>query len=164
MLDSPGTVGGVGVVDDRVNRLIDLRGAIESPVRRALYRLVELPVEKALAVAEVNKVYSMSVSLYEETGSYFSAGLAALDVENEVSEADLQKIPTSGPVVVVANHPFGAVEGLILGDLLTRVRSDTRILGNQLLQEIPQLRPWVTPVDVLAGAPAAAANVSALRA
>jgi putative hemolysin len=156
MLDSPGTVD--------VERLIDLRGSIESPVRRALYRLVELPVEKALAVAEVNKVYSMSVSLYEETGSYFSAGLAALDVEYEVSEADLQKIPTGGPLVVVANHPFGAVEGLVIGDLLTRVRADTRILGNQLLQEIPQMRPWVIPVDVLGGASAASANVAALRA
>src|SRR5215471_5508873 len=154
----------VGPGAARVNRLIDLRGGIESPVKRALFRLVELPVEKALAVSEVNRVYSMSVALCEEKGSYFSAGLSALGVEYEVSAEDLQKIPATGPLVVVANHPFGAIEGLALGDILTRVRRDTRLLGNQLLQEIPQMRPWVIAVDVLGGPGAMAANVAALRA
>ena len=146
------------------DRLIDLRGGIEGPFKRALFRLVELPVEKALAVSEVNRVYTMSVALYEEKGSYFSAGLSALGVEYEVSDDDLRKIPATGPVLVIANHPFGAIEGLALGDIVSRARSDMRLLGNQLLQEIPQMRPWVIPVDVFGGAAAMAANVPALRA
>jgi putative hemolysin len=148
----------------RTDRLIDLRGGIEGAVKRALFRLVELPVEKALAVAEVNRVYTRSVALCEEKGSYFKAGLSALSVEYEVSDGDMRKIPATGPVLVVANHPFGAIEGLVLGDVLTRVRNDTRLLGNQLLQEIPQMRPWVIPVDVLGGVAAMSTNVAALRA
>jgi putative hemolysin len=145
-------------------RLIDLRASIDGPVKRALFRLVELPLQKALALTEVNRIYSLSVSLCEEKGSFFSAGLDALDVEYELPDRDLAKIPTEGPVIVVANHPFGAIEGLILGDLLTRVRADARMLGNQLLQEIPQLRSWIIPVDVFGGGDAARANVAALRA
>lgn len=168
MLDPQHAVSPLG---DRTERLIDLRGGIDGAVKRALFRLVESPVEKALAVSEVNRVYTRSLALHEalheERGSYFRAALSALGVEYELAEDDLGHIPAAGPVLVVANHPFGAVEGLILGDVLTRVRQDTRILGNQVLQEIPELRPWVIPVDVFGGAGSErtrAANVAALRA
>jgi hypothetical protein len=45
---------------------------------------------------------------------------------------DLAKIPVQGPLVVVANHPFGAIEGIIAGSLLLNIRTDVRILGNYL--------------------------------
>jgi putative hemolysin len=130
---------------------------------RGPFGLVELPIEKARAVSEVNRVASLALAPADEAGC-FAAGLAALDVEYELDERDLGRIPAGGPVVVVANHPFGTVEGLIVGDVVTRVRADARILGNQLLQEIPQLARWIIPLDVFGGAGAARANAGAARA
>jgi putative hemolysin len=62
-----------------------------------------------------------------------------LQVHVDVRESDFEKIPRSGPVVAVSNHPFGILDGVMLADLLTRARPDVRILTNQLLGELPEL-------------------------
>jgi putative hemolysin len=65
--------------------------------------------------------------------------LEDLQVQVNVTAADFEKIPRSGPVVAVSNHPFGILDGVMLADLLTRARPDVRILTNQLLGELPEL-------------------------
>jgi putative hemolysin len=65
--------------------------------------------------------------------------LEDLQVQVNVTAADFEKIPRSGPVVAVSNHPFGILDGVMLADLLTGTRPDVRILTNQLLGELPEL-------------------------
>jgi len=62
-----------------------------------------------------------------------------LQVQVNVAASDFERIPRSGPVVAVSNHPFGILDGVMLADLLTNARSDVRILTNQLLGELPEL-------------------------
>ena len=76
------------------------------------------------------------------------ASACALNVSADVASDDLGHIPPSGPIVVVANHPLGAIDGLLLISLLSRVRSDIKLLGNSLLRYIPALRPYLFAVDV----------------
>jgi putative hemolysin len=80
-------------------------------------------------------------SLYARTrgNRFVRALLDELQVTVRVAPADLEKIPSSGAVVAVANHPFGIIDGVMLAELLTRVRPDVRILTNQLLGDIPEL-------------------------
>ena len=73
--------------------------------------------------------------------------LAEMKVECVVSDADLQRIPASGPAIVTANHPFGLLDGAVLGALLSRVRPDVKILTNILLSEIPELHEHCFFVD-----------------
>ncbi len=56
-------------------------------------------------------------------------------------------MPTSGAVLIVANHPHGALDGLALAAALDAVRPDVKILANALLWAIPELRPHLVPVD-----------------
>ncbi|HEX4135654.1 MAG TPA: GNAT family N-acyltransferase [Bryobacteraceae bacterium] len=62
-----------------------------------------------------------------------------LQVQVNVRDSDFDKIPRTGPVVAVANHPFGILDDVMLADLLTRARPDVRILTNQLLSDLPEL-------------------------
>ncbi|HEY3824505.1 MAG TPA: lysophospholipid acyltransferase family protein [Bryobacteraceae bacterium] len=62
-----------------------------------------------------------------------------LQVQVNVRDSDFDKIPRTGRVVAVANHPFGILDGVMLADLLTRARPDVRILTNQLLSDLPEL-------------------------
>ncbi len=78
-------------------------------------------------------------------------------------DGQLTSIPRSGPVVLVANHPFGAVEGLALAAILSQVREDVRILANRLLGRIPELRPIFFLVDPFGGRSAHRLNRAGLR-
>ena len=79
--------------------------------------------------------------LYQRTrGDRFVRGLLEdLDVEVNVTPADFCRIPVTGAVVAVSNHPFGILDGVMLADCLAGVRPDVRILTNQLLDAIPEL-------------------------
>jgi putative hemolysin len=71
----------------------------------------------------------------------FVAGVFTnLDLDLEVSDADMQNIPTTGGVVFVANHPYGAIDGLALVQVLARRRPDLKVMANFLLQQLEPLR------------------------
>ena len=89
--------------------------------------------------------------------------LEGMGIGYDLADEEFGRIPAQGPLVVIANHPFGGVEGLILLDLLRRVRPDVRVLANSLLCRIPELREAVIPVDPFGGRSAVAANRTPLR-
>lgn len=62
--------------------------------------------------------------------------LEVLDASFEISQSDLARIPGSGPLIAVANHPFGAVEGMVLASVLTNARGDAKIMANFLLRAL----------------------------
>jgi len=65
--------------------------------------------------------------------------LREMRVDLRVDTADTARIPATGPVVVVANHPFGMLDGAVLAVLLTRVRPDVKVMTNYLLRDVPEL-------------------------
>jgi putative hemolysin len=77
----------------------------------------------------------------------FARFLQELDVRWDCPAGAVARIPRSGPVVVVANHPFGLAEGPTLGDLLLRVRPDVKFLANSMLASLPGIEPYLIPVD-----------------
>jgi putative hemolysin len=89
--------------------------------------------------------------------------LNEMGVEYRISDSDLERIPVSGPVVVVANHPFGVLDGAIQGALLERVRPDVKIMTNVLLAGIPELQERCIFVDPFGQRGSAALNRRALK-
>src|SRR5271156_4005745 len=89
--------------------------------------------------------------------------LQEMRVEYRIAEADLARIPSSGPLLVTANHPFGLLDGAILATVLGRVRPDVRVLTNHLLSGIPELQEHCIFVDPFGGNDAVARNRRSLR-
>ena len=56
-------------------------------------------------------------------------------------------IPEKGSLLVIANHPFGIIDGLILCSLISQVRDDFKIMTHETLQFLPQLKQFILPVD-----------------
>ncbi len=73
--------------------------------------------------------------------------LEYLDVRCEMSERDLEQIPSQGPVVIVANHPLGTVDGMALLHAVSQVRRDVKIVTNRLLNCLESLRSLMVHVD-----------------
>jgi putative hemolysin len=98
------------------------------------------------------------------TGADFAGALLQeLNIRYEVRAGDLGRIPKTGPAVVVANHPFGFLEGLVLMCLLRKVRPDYRFVVNQALGSVEQLRDFCILVNPFAEQGAARENARGLR-
>ncbi|MEZ5798761.1 MAG: acyltransferase [Paracoccaceae bacterium] len=78
----------------------------------------------------------------------FDAALRLLGIAPRIrGTAHLRDLPRDGGLLLVANHPFGIVDGLILGQLGQRLRGPVRIMTNSLLCRVPELVPHLLPVD-----------------
>jgi putative hemolysin len=89
--------------------------------------------------------------------------LSEMRVGLRLDPADRDRIPATGPAVVVANHPYGVLDGAILTVLLTRVRPDVKVLTNFLLGDIPELRKHCIFVDPFQTDRSVESNRRALR-
>jgi putative hemolysin len=58
-----------------------------------------------------------------------------------------RKLPKQGPLLVIANHPYGVLDGLAIGYLTTLVRSDVKIMAHSLLCQPKEVRAFMLPVD-----------------
>lgn len=119
-------------------------------------------IERALSLDGIREVYSDAVHR-RSIGPFSDNVLDALGVSIDIAEADIARIPLEGGLVVVANHPYGAVEGLALISLLASVRSDVRILANSILHHIPQLHEQLIFVDPFGSRDAARGNIRGIR-
>ena len=61
-------------------------------------------------------------------------------------EGSLSNIPKTGPLVIVANHPFGLLDSTIMGYILSQTRSDFRIIAHQVFLKAPHLVPFMLPI------------------
>ncbi len=127
-----------------------------------LAALMRNPLESLLRLDDLNATYRRAVAP-EELQTFPRALLAQLAVSIELSDEDRQRIPVSGPLIVVANHPFGIVEGLVMAAVLESVRFDSKIMVNRWLACIPEAHQRCIFVDTLETREARRANVRGLR-
>jgi len=145
--------------------LVDLarslpEGAWRSFLARPLGRLQSL-----LGIDELNRIHRTASQACGNQGiSFWKACVEVMDLRLDIAPADLLRLPTTGPAVVVANHPFGATEAILLMDLLQGLRPDVRVMGNGLLCRMPCAARDVIAVDVEEGASASRRNASSAKA
>lgn len=89
--------------------------------------------------------------------------LAEMRIDLHAEAADYARIPAKGPVVAVANHPYGMLDGALLTVLLTRARNDVKILTNFILADIPELQQHCIFVDPFQADRSVESNRRAMR-
>jgi putative hemolysin len=135
----------------------------DSSEQDVLARVTEFP-GFAAKFAPVDKVRDLYRRVQQSPdGFHLENLLAEMRVRLRVDAADQERIPASGAVVVVANHPHGILDGAILTVLLTRVRPDVKVLTNSLLGDVPELNRHCIFVDPFQTDRSREANRRALR-
>ena len=93
----------------------------------------------------LNRVYA---KFRGRTGiDFIHALVASRRVKLRYFSSDVGRIPRQGPAILVANHPLGAMDGLLLLQWVHAVRPDVKIMGNALLQRIEPLSPFLVGVN-----------------
>ncbi|MGB1321135.1 MAG: lysophospholipid acyltransferase family protein [Vibrio gallaecicus] len=138
---------------------------IDSPFRLPRYTpfgLGESVVEWATGLSKLDKIYQQrpdELSSFE----FMNHTLSALNIGYSIEAGSTEHIPQEGPLVIVANHPLGAIEGVILADLIGSVRKDVKVLANELLKRLPELSDLFIGVDVFNGKESKRKNAKAIR-
>lgn len=117
---------------------------------------------RALGIDQLEAMYG---ALRSMSGNHalLNRLLQFLDVTYHISDADLDRIPRTGPALVAVNHPYGILDGAVLAALLGQIRSDVRLLGNEVISVIPELQDLVIPVDLISGRAAVQSNSQSAR-
>ena len=112
-----------------------------------LHRQLVSVLEVLFGRNEIEAVYYRLKENGFDVNAFFGQALEEANINVAYDSAQLAKIPADGPLMFVANHPFGVVDGVILCDLALKARGDMRILLNSLLCQDKQLAPYFLPVD-----------------
>jgi putative hemolysin len=81
-----------------------------------------------------------------EGQAFWRQALDIMGIRLETPPEQIEQIPPTGPVIVVANHPHGLVDGMVLADLIGRVRTDYKILTRSLLTDVEEVADFLIPV------------------
>ena len=114
-----------------------------------------------LPVRRLDRLYSGACQ--QGCPNVFDGFLEELEARYEVQERDLENVPRTGATVVFCNHPFGILDGMMVGALLLRLRPDVKILTNRLVGGVPELEPYCIYVDPLLGDDHQSTNRRGLR-
>ncbi|GAW36834.1 hypothetical protein RA2_03909 [Roseovarius sp. A-2] len=117
-------------------RSLTYANSFDSPTTAAIIRVMEWVTGKLTIVRMIRK--------FEKRGAptgqaFWRAALDTMGIPLLTPDDEVGNIPADGPVVVVANHPHGLVDGMILADLIGRRRSDYKILTRALLTGIDEV-------------------------
>lgn len=114
----------------------------EHPVKRGFVRAVE----RLSGQRKLQKLYEeYRANLADEP--FFAAAVRLLELDVQFNAARLAGIPATGPLVIVANHPFGFLDGLLISWIVSLRRTDFKVLTNAVLDGAPEARDWLLPID-----------------
>jgi len=113
------------------------------PVQQRVIQAVELLTAKFHLLGLIRKFEAMGVP---QGQPFWAQALQVMGITLETPSEEIARIPATGPLIITANHPHGLVDGMVLAELIGRVRTDYKILTRSLLTGVGEIDPFMLPV------------------
>jgi putative hemolysin len=142
---------------------------LKTPFQRRLYRLFGPAVENALGLRGFDERYRESARLYRlhpqhpNVFAWFDSVAHAFGLGEDVDLPSEFEFPKEGPLIIVANHPFGVIDPVVLARWAAQFRPDLKVMTNSLLLAMKELADHVIPVDPFGGESAAKRNFAPMK-
>lgn len=141
-----------------------LTSPFKDPFRHKIFCMVRRSVERVFMLDQVDLVYRTIRDDPRYKGrDFFDSAMEVLNVRIDVAQEDRNRIPESGPLVVVANHPFGGLEGILLMRILLDRRPDVKVMANYLLGRMPEMAAHSILVDPFGNRAAIGKNIAPIK-
>ena len=101
-------------------------------------------LEKISKIDEIKSLYKVNYKELKQSNNFWKKTLDILKI-NYIAE-NVDNIPKAGSSIIVANHPFGLLDGLIICSIICDIRKDYKILINDEVSQIDQIREYLLPI------------------
>ena len=110
-------------------------------------RLIIKTIERVTGKKKLENLYNQYSKDNNNPQAFWSDILNVMNIRFKNRSNNEIVIPKNGPLMIIANHPFGIVDGLILCSIVSKVRNDFKIMTHETLTFLPQLEKYILPVD-----------------
>ena len=124
-------------------RRLSYANTFTNPVSRRVIQTMELLTGKFRLLRLIRRFEALGVPHGQE---FWAQALDIMGIRLRTPEEQIARIPATGPLVIVANHPHGLVDGMVLAELIGRVRTDYKILTRSLLTGVAEIEDFMIPV------------------
>ena len=114
-----------------------------NPFQQKAIQAIEVATAKFHLLRKIRKFEAMGVPHGQP---FWAQALGVMGIELTTPPEEIARIPKEGPLVVTANHPHGLVDGMVLAELIGRVRQDYKILTRSLLTGVGEIDQFMIPV------------------
>lgn len=116
---------------------------------KAVNYLIGSLVSQISGLKTLGEIYTEDIELatIEDPHQFITRCLERLGIDYKIDSGEIGSIPKEDGLVIVANHPFGGIDGLIIAHLLKQVRPDVKVLANGFLKKIPAVESLFFDVD-----------------
>ena len=120
-------------------------------------------VERVTGQPRLQRMYNEYKRARQEDEDFWQSAIEWLRLTVNYDASRLQAMPAEGPLIVVANHPFGVLDGIAVSYLTSQVRKDFKLLAHATLGRAEVLRPYLIPIEFEGASTAVRTNVQAKR-
>lgn len=160
-ISAPGQGDGTSLGDQPYDgRRLSYASTFTDPVQRRIIQSIELATAKFGLLRLIRRFEAMGVPHGQ---AFWTQALDVMGIRIETPEDEIARIPREGPVVVTANHPHGLVDGMVMAELIGRVRGDYKILTRSLLTGVAEIDHFMIPVPFAHDPDALTKNVEMRR-
>ena len=110
-------------------------------------RLIIKTIERVTGKKKLENLYNQYSKQNNNPQTFWSDILKLMNIRFKNKSNNEIIIPKNGSLMIIANHPFGIVDGLILCSIVSKVRNDFKIMTHETLKFLPQLDKYILPVD-----------------
>ena len=120
-------------------------------------------VEKITGQPRIRRMYEDYTRLGRPPELFWEDAIAALKLRVEIVRGSIQALAPTGPQIVIANHPYGVIDGIMICHLVSQVRSDYKVMTHSILYQAPEVRSHIIPIDFSGSEEALAHNLRSRR-
>ncbi|RVT82330.1 acyltransferase [Rhodobacteraceae bacterium CCMM004] len=124
-------------------RRLSYAGTFTNPVHARIIQTMEFATGKLRLLRLIRRFEAMGVPFGQ---GFWAQALEVMGIDLTTPADEIARIPATGPLVIAANHPHGLVDGMVLAELVGRVRTDYKILTRSLLTGVGEIEQFMIPV------------------